>query len=65
MNEIYRLIVETPTSVYVLAMVATMCYQLLACNVWESQNKFSRFIGTMMIQFPVLFTILLIVDGAK
>lgn len=65
MNEIYRLIAETPTSVYVLAMVATMCYQLLACNIWESRNRFSRFIGTVMIQFPVLFTILLIVDGAK
>ena len=65
MNEISRLIEVTPLSVYILVLVATMVYQLVACHVWKSENAFIRFIGTVMIQFPVLITILLIVNGAK
>ena len=38
-------------------------------NIYSVQGKvknaFIRFIGTVMIQFPVLITILLIVNGAK
>lgn len=62
MNEIVRLIKETPIEMYFLALVATMVYQLVACHVWKSDNAF---IGTVMIQFPVLITILLIINGAK
>lgn len=65
MNEISRLIEVTPLSVYILALVATLCYQLAACNVWKSENAFIRFFGTVMIQFPVLITILLIVNEVK
>lgn len=65
MNEIYRLIFETPTALYFLAVVVMMVYQMVACNLWKSNNTFIQLIGTMMIQFPVLFTILLIIDGAK
>lgn len=65
MNEIYRLVMETPTSLYFLAVVVMMVYQMVACNLWKSNNTFIQLIGTMMIQFPVLFTILLIIDGAK
>ena len=65
MNDIVRLIEVTPLSVYILVLVATMCYQLAACSVWKSENAFIRFIGTIMIQFPVMLTILLIVNGAK
>lgn len=65
MNEISRLIEVTPLSVYILVLVSTMVYQLVSCHVWKSENAFIRFIGTIMIQFPVLITILLIVNGAK
>lgn len=65
MNEIVRLIKEAPIEMYFLALVATMVYQLVACNVWKSENAFIRFFGTVMIQFPVLITILLIVNEAK
>ena len=65
MNEISRLIEVTPLSVYILVLVSTMVYQLVACHVWKSENAFIRFIGTIMIQFPVLITILLIVNGEK
>lgn len=65
MNEIVRLIKETPIEMYFLALVATMVYQLVACHVWKSDNAFIRFIGTVMIQFTVLVTILLIINGAK
>lgn len=65
MNEIAQLIKATPIEVYILVLFATMCYQLVACNVWKSENAFIRFIGTVMIQFPVMVTLLLIVNGAK
>lgn len=65
MNEIFRLVMETPATLYFLAMVVMMVYQMIACNLWKSNNTFIQLIGTMAIQLPVLFTILLIIDGAK
>lgn len=65
MNEIYRLIFETPATLYFLAVIVMMVYQMVACNLWKSNNTFIQLIGTMMIQLPALFTILLIIDGAK